>query len=183
MRIKWRSFWSVAAWRRTPKAAAVSSQLEMLDRNFIDPEISLIGQCHTCNERILFGQERCPQCGIKIDHDDMAPSVVNNFLLTQAVSSANTIRTFDLGVYMFLGTSFSRFIIDFPLWFDVGTSLFWVIPMIIIGMWFRRHGNWETRDREYLDARTGMKKSFWRWLAANALNGVFIGAGGLVKIM
>jgi hypothetical protein len=154
----------------------------MLDRDFLDPEISLIGKCHTCNEQILFGQEFCPECGIRIDHEDIAPSVVNNFLLTQAVSSANTIRTFDVGVHFCLGTSILRFLIDFPLWFDVVTSLGWVAPFIIIWIWFRRHGNWETRDVEYLTARKGMKKSIWLWLAANTVNGVLIGVGGLVKI-
>jgi len=162
--------------------ARKSVNLEMLDRNFLDPEISLVGKCHTCNEQILFEQEFCPQCGIKIDHEDMAVGVVNNFLLTQAVSSANTIRTLDVGAYIFLGASVFRFMFDFPLWFDVVTSLFWVTPMIIIGRWFRRHGNWETRDGEYLTARKAMKKSFWLWLAANAFNGVLIGVGGLVKI-
>jgi hypothetical protein len=154
----------------------------MLDRNFLDPEISLIGKCHTCNEQILFGQEFCPQCGIKIDHEDIVPSVVNNFLLTQAISSANTIRTFDVGVYIFLGVSLIRFMIDFPLWYDVVTSLSGVIPMIIIARWLLRHGNWETRDVEYLTARKGMKKSSWLWLAANSVNGAFIGVGGLIKI-
>jgi len=154
----------------------------MLDRNFLDPEISLVGKCHTCNEQILFEQEFCPQCGIKIDNEDMVVGVVNNFLLTQAVSSANTIRTVDVAAYMFLGVSVFRFMFDFPLWFDVVTSLFWVTPMITIGRWFRRHGNWETRDGEYLTARKAMKKSFWLWLAANAFNSVLIGVGGLVKI-
>ncbi|MBO0724688.1 MAG: hypothetical protein J2P52_03730 [Blastocatellia bacterium] len=154
----------------------------MLDRNLLDPEISLIGKCHTCSEQILFEQEFCPHCGIKIDHDDIAPSVVNNFLLTQAVSSANTIRTFDVAVYIFLGQSLIRFMIDFPLWYDVVTSLFGIIPIIIIGRWFRRHGNWETRDGDYLTARKKLKKSFWLWLAANAFNGALIGVGGLIKI-
>src|SRR5262249_34390119 len=108
----------------------------MFDRNFLDPELSLAGKCHTCNEQILFEQEFCPQCGINIDHEHMAVGVVNNFLLTQAVSSANTIRTLDVGAYIFLGASVFRFMLDFPLWFDVVTSLFWVTPMIIIGRWF-----------------------------------------------
>ena len=149
----------------------------MLERNFLDPKISLTGKCHTCNEQILFLQEFCPQCGIKIVHEDMMPSVVNNFLLTQAVSSANSIRTLDAGVYLFLGTSVIRYMSDYPLWFDVATSLFWVVPLIIITRWFRQHGKWETRDGEYLAARTEMKKSFWLWLSANAFNGVVIGIG------
>jgi len=154
----------------------------MFDRNFLDPEISLVGKCHTCNEQILFEHEFCPQCGIKIDHEDMAPSVVNNFLITQAISSANTIRTFDIGVYIFLGASVIRFMIDFPLWYCVVTSLSGAMPLIIILRWFHRHGRWETRDGEYLTARKEMKKSLWLWLAANAVNGVLIGVGGLVKI-
>jgi hypothetical protein len=155
----------------------------MFDRNFLDPEISLVGKCHTCNEQILFDLEFCPQCGIKIDHEDMAVSVVNNFLLTQAISSANTIRTLNVAVHFILGVSVIRLMIDFPLWYNVVTSLSGAIPLIIIPRWFRRHGRWETHDKEYLAARKEMKKSFWLWLSANAVNGVFIGFGGLVKIM
>jgi hypothetical protein len=154
----------------------------MFDRNFLDPEISLVGKCHTCNEQILFEQEFCPQCGIKIDHEDMALSVVNNFLITQAISSANTIRTLNVGVHFFLGASVIRLMIDFPLWYDVVTSLSGALALIIIPRWFRRHGRWVTHDEEYLTARKEMKKSFWLWLAANAVNGVLIGLGGLVQI-
>jgi hypothetical protein len=154
----------------------------MFDRNFLDPEISLVGKCHTCNEQILFDQEFCPKCGIKIDHEDMAPSVVNNFLITQAISSANTIRTLNVGIYFFSGVSVIRLMIDFPLWYGVVTSLSGAIPLVIIPRWFRRHGIWETHDKEYLAARKEMKKSFWMWLAANAINGVLIGLGGIVKI-
>jgi hypothetical protein len=156
--------------------------LKMFDRNFLDPEISLVGKCHTCNEQILYVQEFCPQCGIKIDHEDMAPSVVNNFLITQAISSANTIRTLNIGVHLFLGVSVLRLMIDFPLWYDVVTSLSGAIPLIIIPRWFLWHGRWETRDKEYLIARKEMKKSFWLWLAANAVNSVLISMGGRVKI-
>ena len=154
----------------------------MFDKNFHDPEITLVGKCHTCNEQILYGLEFCPKCGIKIVHEDMEISVVNNFLLTQAVSSANSIRTLNVGVHFFLGTSILRFLIDYSFWFDVVTSLTWFIPLFVIMRWFLRHGRWESNDVEYLTSRKEMKKSFWLWLAAHAVNCLLIGMDGWDRI-
>lgn len=146
----------------------------MEDKNFLDPEVSLSGNCHTCNEPILFAQEHCPYCGIKLDHEDMVPNVINHFLIDQAITSANSVLTFDVGVYIFLGTSLLRFLIGFPMWFSLATSLAWVLPFLIVIKWFRRHGKWDSRDEEYLSKRKQMKHSFWLWLAAHFFNAIII---------
>jgi hypothetical protein len=154
----------------------------MMDKNILDPEITLIAQCHTCNEKIIYGIEKCPYCGIMIDYDDIIPSIVNNFVIAQAISSANTIRTFDMAVIFFLGTSLIRYIIDYPTWIDIVMSALWVMPLIIITRWHFKHGRWESADPDYLLSKKQMKWAFKLWLVANAFNIIVIWVGGLYKV-
>ena len=153
----------------------------MQDKNFLEPEITLTGECHTCGEPIIYGREHCLNCGIEIDHDELAPSVINHFVITQACSAANSIRTFDVAVFIFLGHAILRAVIqsilNYPLWIDILASAFWVLPVLTITRWFRRHGNWDSQDQDYLFARKEMKSALWLWVAANIINGIVIWIG------
>ncbi|MBS1811646.1 MAG: hypothetical protein JST84_26025 [Acidobacteria bacterium] len=152
---------------------------KLADKNFLDPEIAWAGNCHTCQQLISLAAENCPYCGIKIEMDDIFVSSVNHVLLTQAISSANAIRTYDGGVYIFLAVSVMRFLIDvmsytFPLWFAIATSIVWLAPLFLIGKWYQRHGKWDSDDAEYLFVQKELERSFLLWLVLHLFNGILI---------
>ena len=141
---------------------------------FLNPSITPFGKCHTCGEKILFGTERCPNCGIEIDHDAVFPSTFNYVVITQAISSANNFRTLDIGVILLIVVSLIRFVFDYGLWFTLITSLPWLLILLRVDHWFRRHGRWDCADPEYLEARERMKWSRRYWAAANFFNVIVI---------
>lgn len=153
-----------------------------MDKDFLEPAITLTAQCHTCNEKVVFGMEKCPHCGITIDQDAVVPSVVNHFLITQAVSSANTIRAFNPAVIFFIVSSLARFIADMPTWLDIAMSVFWLTPLLTIILWNTRHGKWDSVDFDYLFSQKEIKGSFRLWLAANVFNAIVIINDGLIKL-
>jgi hypothetical protein len=152
------------------------------DKNFLEPDLSLVGNCHTCQQLISLYAEICPHCGIKIEADDIFVSTINNALLTQAISSANAIRTWNSGTYILLIVGVMRLMFDvmsfpWPLWFEIATSIVWMAPLLLIRKWFQRHGKWDSRDTEYLSAHKEMKRSFLLWVVVHILNGVLIFIG------
>ena len=142
--------------------------------DFLDPPITPFGNCHTCGETVVFGIRQCPHCGIEIDHDDIFPSVYNYFVIAQAISSANNLRTLDASIVVLIGVSLTSLVFDYGLWFTLITGLTWVIPLIRIIRWFRRHGNWECSDHEYQEARERMRWSLKLWIAASIFSAIVI---------
>ena len=147
---------------------------DMKRNSVLNPEIHLIGDCHTCGEPILYGRETCPHCGITIDHDELVISALNKSLITQAISSANTILSSDAGIYVFLIMTVLRAVIGYPRWFDIATSIPWTFPMITILFWFRRHGRWDSNDAEYQEKRIQLKSSLRIWAIANVVNALVV---------
>jgi hypothetical protein len=141
---------------------------------FLNPPITPFGPCHTCGQKIPFGTERCPYCGIEIDHDEIFPSAFNYFVITQAISSANNFRTLDIAIVLMLAVSLSRLLFSFGLWIDVALSLPWLLILLRVDHWFRQHGRWDCADPEYLEARERMKWSRRYWAAANVFNAIVI---------
>src|SRR5262245_20617839 len=103
-----------------------------MDRNFLDPEITPTAKCHTCGEVILWGIDKCSYCGIELDQQEMFINAVNSFVITQACSSANTIRASDPAAAIFLLSIMTRVIFEWPLWFDIAMSLVWLLPILMI---------------------------------------------------
>lgn len=156
------------------------------DDDFLDPPITPFGKCHTCKETVVFGIKHCPQCGIELDYDEIFPSIHDYFVITQAVSSANNLRTFDVSILLLIGVSFIRFSFDYGLWFLIITGIVWILPLIRINQWFGRHGKWECSDPDYLEAIERMKWSRKLWIAANIFNAITIVAvhtnGAFIKL-
>jgi hypothetical protein len=146
----------------------------MRNNDFLEPEITLVANCHTCGEMVRFGLEKCANCGITLDQEEIFPSVIVNFVITQACSSANSIRTLDVGVLLFLGVSLMRYVIDYPLWFNLIASVFWLGPLVMILRWFHKHGRWNIADQEYEFAKKEMREGLRLWLAAHIFNAIII---------
>lgn len=119
----------------------------------LEPEITPYGNCPRCRELVLFGSTHCPYCDLELDQEEIFPSVIVNFVITQAISSANSIRTFDMGVIIFIGMIVSRYFVNYGLWVDIGLSSFWLLPLWMIVRWYFKHGRWEIDDEEYSHAK------------------------------
>ena len=141
----------------------------MLEKNILNPKVSLIADCHTCGERVLFGREVCPYCGITLDLEDLFPSAAINYVLTRAISSANDIRGGNIAVFLSLGITVFALLGDMPFWFHLLNCSGWGV-LIIILLWFWKHGRWRINDREYESVKREMKGSLRMWLIANAFN-------------
>jgi len=140
----------------------------------LEPEITPYGNCPRCREMVLFGSTHCAYCGLELDQEEIFPSVVANFVITQAISSANSIRTLDIGVIFFIGAIIIRRLMDCGLWFDLGTSLFWLAPLWVIVRWYFKHGRWESDDEEYNFAKKEMRAVFLLWAGAHFFNAIVI---------
>jgi hypothetical protein len=157
----------------------------MRKNDFLEPDITLVADCHTCGEMVRFGLVRCPTCGMLLDLEEIFPSAVVNFLITQACSSANSIRTFDVAIFFFLGVSASLYLYSLffneLLWFHVALnavlSVVWLLPVTLVGRWFYKHGRWRISDPEYEFAKKEMRAGLKLWLAAHIFNAIVIYAG------
>src|SRR5581483_5492946 len=156
---------------RCPKKSAY---MKKRNNDFLNPAVTPFANCHTCRELVRLGTERCPHCGIKLDQEEIFPSAAINFLISQAYSSANNIRTFDPAVVIFLALLLMRYLSDYPLWFNLVTSVVWLGPVVIIIRWFRKHGRWNISDSEYEYAKKEMRAGLRLWIAAHLFNAIVI---------
>jgi hypothetical protein len=142
---------------------------------FLEPAITPYADCHTCGQLVVLGSEHCVHCGIKLDQEDLLPSAVINFSLTQACSAANSIRSFDVAVVFFLACSLGSYLMEMPFWWLwIPMSLVWLLPLIVILRWFYRHGRWQLADPEYDAAKKEMRAGLKLWLAAHGFNALMI---------
>src|SRR5215510_14276859 len=116
------------------------------NNDFLTPAITPYADCHTCRELVRLGTVTCPHCGIKLDQEEIFPSAAINFVISQACSAANNIRTLDPAVLIFLGVLLLRYFSAYPLWLNIAISAVWLGPLVIILRWFHKHGRWRISD-------------------------------------
>ncbi|HKX29693.1 MAG TPA: hypothetical protein VJ302_18530 [Blastocatellia bacterium] len=140
----------------------------------MEPEITLCGNCPGCRELILLGTEKCRYCGLELDQEQLYQSAIRNFVITQAISSANTIRTFDLAVFFFLGCTAILYLGDYGIRFEILATSCWLSPLVLIARWYFKHGRWPTDDEEYQRSKKEMRSGFFLWTATHFLNAMAI---------
>lgn len=146
-----------------------------LDKNILDPDITATARCHGCNEVVLYERTHCPYCGIELDRHKMRASAASSHAVGQAISSANTIRTFNPAAVLFLIVSiFSPLLFreasEWPVRFDFYFSFVAVTSLVIVGRWFVKHGRLQSAEADYQAAKKAMRKSFALWLVVNLVN-------------
>ncbi|MDX2042935.1 MAG: hypothetical protein SF097_17085 [Acidobacteriota bacterium] len=149
--------------------------MDFLQKEVLEPDITATGNCHSCNELVQFGTPKCPYCGTLLDRQRMLASVQENFYITQAVSSANTIRTFRPAAFLFLLIAIGRFLMDYSLRNNLFMTVLWFMPVVIIVAWFFKYGGRTSKDDDYLESKQKMKSDLLLWLAANILNWITLG--------
>ncbi len=144
-----------------------------LDKNILDPNVAVTVRCPACNEVVLYEREQCPYCGIKLDKQKLQASAISTLAVDRAISSANTIRTFNPGAVLFLIVSFiNPFLssMDLPIRVEFYFTYVCLGALAIVGAWFGTHGKLPSQEPDYLSAKQTIKKSFLLWLAVNVVN-------------
>ena len=132
------------------------------DAPFTNPRVTPFIDCPSCKRLIECNAAFCPYCREEIDPQYAEISKLFNVYQTAAISSANTIKTAEMGAAIVMAASFIGF------WFvptlmiiNVLTS---VMSIAAIGVWFYRFGRIRLNDEEYRNARRDMRKSLTIWL-------------------
>lgn len=158
---------------------------QLLDKNILDPAITATAKCPACNEVVLYERQQCPYCGIKLDWEKLWNSVMDNFAIDQAISSANTIRTFNPAAVMFMLFPAINLYLNatgLPIKYDVMFTVLCIVSLGVVGKWFWKHGQWPSPEPEYRAAKKAMRKSLALWLAVNLMNVVFqVATNSLLK--
>lgn len=141
----------------------------MPKEDLFEPKVTPIGKCYTCLQPLVFGVQHCPHCGIIVDYEDenLMRTAVDHILITQAISSANTLRTMNPAMIIFLGSALMSYGLDYVWWFKLITILPACFILLSVKAWFVRHGNWESNDPEYREAQQHMKVCVRNWGLTN----------------
>ncbi len=148
-----------------------------MDKNILNPDLTLTARCDACNEVMLYGREQCPYCGITLDQEKMRISAMNNFAIDQAISSANTIRAFNPAAVLFLIVSVITPYLSWirsPIRFDFAFTIICIYAVMVVGSWLAKHGQWQSPEPEYEAAKKAVSKSFTLWLVAKIVNLVIL---------
>ena len=141
--------------------------MNFFHKDVLEPEITATGNCPSCGEFVRFGLPKCPHCEALLNKQQMLESAQENFRITQAVSSANTIRTFRPVAYIFIVVAVGKFLLDMR---SIAIWLVCFFPLLAVIRWFFKHGGWNSTDEDYLEAKKKMKSDLLLWLALNLLN-------------
>jgi len=156
------------------------------DPEILNPEVSIFSACPTCqglipiklkDDDLCLEKRVCPHCGIEIYESEIIEAAGKNIVITQAVSSANKIASFDMAVLVFLGVSILVFLFNqffLTVLFITLTLAVWTVPFVFCIGWVYKHGKWLLNDEDYLIAKSEIKKSGLLWSAAHVLNALLI---------
>lgn len=139
----------------------------MSESMFKRPAVVPFVECPNCKQLMEYGLKSCPRCREEISADYAFTSAVIVHHNTQAVSSANTIKTAEPGTVIIFFASLIGY-------FTVSPSMFIVnlitptVYLLIILVWFYRYGRFKIGDEEYVRAKRDMWKSLKLWLAVLA---------------
>jgi hypothetical protein len=137
------------------------------DAPFTNPSVSPFIKCPSCRRLIECDAALCPHCREEIDPEYAKVSKMLVVYQTAAVSSANTIKTAELGAVIIFAASFIGFWFDPPL--IIANLLTPIISATAVGVWFYRFGRVRLNDEEYAKAWRDMRKSLTLWLVLIAV--------------
>lgn len=140
-------------------------------KDVLEPKITVMGNCPSCGEFVRWGLAQCPQCETLLDKEQMLKSAQEHFRITQAVSSANTIRTFRPAAYIFIAIAVGNFLLASR---SIAIWLVCFFPLVAVIRWFFKHGRWYSANEDYLEAKKKMKSDLLLWLALNFLNLIWL---------
>ncbi len=134
-----------------------------MSENLYEPDTPTI-TCPACGETLLYGVKSCRFCQHAINPVYAKKSVAAQAILTQAIKSANTIRTLRNLLYLQLGLTIVAFLWD-------PSYLYVVLIVSIINLfgpirWLRKYGRGDLDNAEIVKAQKDMKIELYFWLGA-----------------
>jgi hypothetical protein len=154
------------------------------DRELIDPVVHCFARCHWCRAFIpitkdenglVLDERNCPKCGAEISQERLISSFAQNFIHTQAITSANKFISLDLAAVPFLACSILLVFMNFPLWFRIPFMLVYHAPIVLAINWLRKYWYYfRFTDEEYMTSVRQMKRFLLIWIAANLINWLLI---------
>ena len=128
--------------------------------------------CPSCGETLLYGVNECRFCQVVIDEAYKKASVASQTLMTNAVKSANVIRSFRTLFYILIGATVLAFFLD-PPYLEV---ILFVSILNLIGptRWLRKYGGASLNHAEVLEAKKDMKVDLYLWISATLLAGTLL---------
>ena len=136
------------------------------DAPFTNPRVTPFVQCPGCKRLIECDASLCPYCREEIDPNYAAISRLVVVYQTAAVSSANTIKTAEVGAGIVFVVSFIGFWLGPGL--IIANLLTPILSIAAVGLWFYRF-RFRLQDPEYAKARNAMRNSLWLWLVLMAV--------------
>ena len=122
--------------------------------------------CPSCGETLLFGDTKCRYCQTMIDVEYAEKSAHSQARITNAVKSANTIRSLRLLLYFLLAMTVFAFLID-PPYLKI---LLLISTLNLFGPigWLRKYRH-ASDHPEVVKARKDMRLELYFWLGAIVL--------------
>lgn len=154
------------------------------ENRFLDPSVHLFSKCPNCEKLIPIktkGEEfytedkNCQNCGFEFNSYELLQNLAINTIVTQAVSSANSITGFDLAVVIFIPLIIFLLFI-FPLFapvfvfikiaflFNISVNF---LPVIICIRWLLKFGRWQFEDEEFTESKKKVKSTLFLWVVAH----------------
>jgi phage FluMu protein Com len=155
---------------------------------FFDPNIHLFSNCPNCNkllsikdngETFYIAEKNCPNCSSELNDLELTQNGLQNFITTQAVSSANSITGDNLAIVIFIAlVIFVLFVFPFllPIPFILTTFFFLfsilcsITPITICILWLLKFRSWQFNDKDFVESKKKVKSTLSFWIIANVFS-------------
>lgn len=121
--------------------------------------------CPSCGETLMYGDEQCRFCQVTIDYKYARESASTNALVTQAIKSANIIRSLRNLLYFLLAMAVFGALTATPSTVLV-TFIVSIVNLCAPIQWYRHFGKLSVDDAELVRAKKNMRVEVYMWCAA-----------------
>jgi hypothetical protein len=146
-------------------------------KDFFKPSVSKTILCATCSEIVLFEREKCGLCGIAIDHQALATEAEIRVINTQAVSVANTITSFNIGLfgYVFAAVGYYYYGVfselrEVAVAYGIIIGVIGMIPPYLTFRWLSIYGSLQDLDQESRYKKIKLTVFLYVWGIAHIIN-------------
>jgi RNA polymerase subunit RPABC4/transcription elongation factor Spt4 len=136
----------------------------MAQSTFLRPAVDPFIECPNCKRLLRFGTSVCPDCREEIAEEYSEISALIHHFNTQACSAANEIKTGEPAIVIISIAAAISFLLGWNLLY-LANFFSPLLSIFVIGVWFKRYGNFRLGDEEYASAKRRMSQSLKLWLA------------------
>lgn len=145
----------------------------MADSFYKPPDVTVFVPCPNCSRLLEFHADHCPDCREEITDEYRLIAAVLTAAETQSCSLANTIRTADPVVVIFLAWDILAWLTGIG-WMGLAFLLSALVLLGAIGLWYWRFGRFPFTSPDFIGARREMLRSLLFWLAFAFFQAIFV---------